>query len=636
MLYFDVTLMVGQNSTLEYDRSGGIIEKELSLNKLSVQISEEKVGKFTILKDPILNHVNIYAIEFYDLPIEIINMFKNNLVTSIVVRIGDSLAEGQKNFNLFKIFIRPITIYEHPLQEDKVLNDLIIKGISLTANAVVLDSTFGSELEIIDTTSVSTNVKTNKSKSTPSYKSYTPMDPSLTLGTRHFDPNNKSIHANIRAKNPGNIRHRENSLWPGQIGYIETIHGKFAKFDSYENGAAAGLSNLRNYMQTYNKYTIRDIVSRWAPPSENDTEGYIAYVSKKLGINPNQRLKESDLAPLFKIMAIKEGDNKGIYTDEIINRGAQIIGIDSMVKSGYNYGNNENSNINNGTNVNKLVNIYSNITGFTLLGTFLQKLKEKYGIETDVRSMANNIKSNFLYKNISMPAAPTLELLKKVHEFYPPYMANIPWILDDAKPITDINFLGKTFYAEINILAIESLDFKSLKYAFGSNTTLSTTRLNIENFKQFYGETLDRIEAKNIIFKNLNSNQETTFPGKPSNEVAVIPDVGSSTSNSEGMKQIKISSSETIKVEAMYDAVEFGKRYQIFKNHVKTSPQIVRCKIQSDNPIFIDFGNAYTFSEQQLNKVTPYKIKMEFRNINNQFQLSHEVDFYKGISVVQA
>ena len=86
----------------------------------------------------------------------------------------------------------------------------------------------------------------------------------------------------------------------------------------------------------------------------------------------------------------------------------------------------------------------------------------------------------------------------------------------------------------------------------------------------------------------------------------------------------------------MYDAIEFQKRYELFKNHVKTNPQIVRCRIQSDNPIFIDFGYAYTFSEQQLNKVTPYKIKIEFRNLNNEFQVTHEVDFYKGISVVQA
>ena len=630
MLYFDVTLMVGQNSTLEYDKTGGIIEKELSLNKLSVQISEEKVGKFTILKDPILNHVNIYVLEFYDLPIEIINMFKNNLVTSIVVRIGDSLIEGQKNFNLFKIFIRPITIYEHPIQEDKVLNDLIIKGISLTANAVVLDSTFGSELEIIDTTSVSSSVKTKTSKAVP-------LDTSTLAKVNLLNTNND---IGIAFNNPGNLD-RTDSEW---LGKIYDNNARQEKFITPEYGVRAwGINALGKINKGYN--TLEKLLTLLTPPHENNTRDYIDDAAAALGWTPTEartkRLTESDLANIMKIVIPLESDRKiatNYYNNDVINKGFAMAGINSQVTinpGSWFYGSGKAPKIN-GTNVNRLVNIYSNITGFTLLGTFLQKLKEKYGIETDVKSMSNNIKSNFLYKNISMPAAPTLELLKKVHDFYPPYMANVPWILDDAKPITDINYLGKTFYTEINILAIESLDYKSLKYAFGSNSTLALTRLNIENFKQFYGESLDRIEAKNIIFKNLNSNQETTFPGKPSNEVAIVPDTSSSTSNSEGLKQIKISSGETIKVEAMYDSIEFDKRYQIFKNHVKTSPQIVRCKIQSDNPIFLDFGNSYTFSEQQLNKVTPYKIKMEFRNINNQFQLSHEVDFYKGISVVQA
>lgn len=630
MLYFDVTLMVGQNATLEYDKTGGIIDRQSSLNSLNIQIANEKIGKFTILKDPVINHVNIYAIEFFDLPLEIMNMFKSNLITSIIVRIGDSIVEGKKNFNLFKIFIKPITLYEHPIQDDKVLNDLIVKGVSLTANAMVLDSTFGSELEIIDTTSVSTSVKTPTSKTVP-------LDTSTLAKINLLNTNND---IGIAFNNPGNLD-RTNSKWLGKV-YVNSARQE--KFITPEYGVRAwGINALGKINKGYN--TLEKLLTLLTPPHENKTGDYISSSAAALGWTvdevKNRRLTESDLANIMKIIIPLESDRKiatNYYNNDVINKGFAMAGINSQVTinpGSWFYGNGKAPKVN-GTNVNKILNVYANMTGFSLLSTFLQKLKEKYGVEIDAKSMANNLKSNFLYKNISMPAAPTLNLLKKLHVDYSPYMANVPWILDDAKPILDVNFLGKTFYTEINILAIESLDFKSLKHTFGNNTTLSNTRLSIDNFKQFYQETLNRIEAKNIVFKNLNTNQETSFPGKASNEVAVIPDVGASTNNSEGIKQIKIQSGETIKVEAMYDAIEFQKRYELFKNHVKTNPQIVRCRIQSDNPIFIDFGYAYTFSEQQLNKVTPYKIKIEFRNLNNEFQVTHEVDFYKGISVVQA
>lgn len=630
MLYFDVTLMVGQNATLEYDKTGGIVDRQSSLNSLNIQIANEKIGKFTILKDPVINHVNIYAIEFFDLPLEILNMFKSNLITSIIVRIGDSIVEGKKNFNLFKIFIKPITLYEHPIQDDKVLNDLIVKGISLTANAMVLDSTFGSELEIIDTTSVSTSVKTPTSKTVQ-------LDTSTLAKVNLLNTNND---IGIAFNNPGNLD-RTNSEW---LGKIYDNNARQEKFITPEYGVRAwGINALGKINKGYN--TLEKLLTLLTPPHENKTGDYISSSAAALGWTvdevKNRRLTESDLANIMKIIIPLESDRKiatNYYNNDVINKGFAMAGINSQVTinpGSWFYGNGKAPKVN-GTNVNKILNVYANMTGFSLLSTFLQKLKEKYGVETDTKSMANNLKSNFLYKNISMPAAPTLNLLKKLHVDYSPYMANVPWILDDAKPILDVNFLGKTFYTEINILAIESLDFKSLKHTFGNNTTLSNTRLSIDNFKQFYQETLDRIEAKNIVFKNLNTNQETSFQGKASNEVAVIPDVGASTNNSEGIKQIKIQSGETVKVEAMYDAIEFQKRYELFKNHVKTNPQIVRCRIQSDNPIFIDFGYAYTFSEQQLNKVTPYKIKIEFRNLNNEFQVTHEVDFYKGISVVQA
>ena len=46
----------------------------------------------------------------------------------------------------------------------------------------------------------------------------------------------------------------------------------------------------RTYYGKYGLKTIRDIVSRWAPAKENNTEAYIRHVSDYTGIAPNKVL----------------------------------------------------------------------------------------------------------------------------------------------------------------------------------------------------------------------------------------------------------------------------------------------------------------------------------------------------------
>lgn len=656
MIFYDITLVVGENTTLEYDKSGGIIEKQFSLANMSIAVSEDKLGKITIIKDPVLNHVNIYVVEFFDLPIEIINLFKSNLVSYILIRMGSQVTNGIKDFNLYKLSIKPITLMEHAVQNDKILNDLVVKGISLTANALILDSDFGKDLDIVKDDAVRKQITVKESSNSNNsnknwHKDYTPMDPSKTLRPMTGDPHSVSSgNINIRTANAGNIKWWLNHTpWPGQTGYITTtskVTGEkeyFMIFDSYENGAAASLALLTKYIAPkggdkpgWGKETAAEVIMTWAPPSDgNDTEAYIRNVSAKAGLDRNKKLTKDDLLPLFKAMTIHEGDTSNVYTNEILNRAAEIVGINSRLpKSGYANGSGNTPKGNIGTNVNKLINSFANIQGFTLLSTFLQKMKEKYEIDIDGNSSTKLIKSNFMYKNISLPAVSTLELLKKIHKDYPAYYANVPWILDDAKPTMDINKVGKTIYTEINILSINSLEFKTLNQIYGGNPTASVPLTNKDTFRQFYTESLDRIESKNIIFKDMTNGVETSFKAKASNEVALVPDNKSSTNLSEGVKQIKISSGETIQMEALYDAPEFEKRYELFKNHVKTNPQLIRIEMHSDNPMFIDFGYAYTFSELDLNKVTPYKIKMEFQNINNTLKLTYLIDFYKGVDVV--
>ena len=90
----------------------------------------------------------------------------------------------------------------------------------------------------------------------------------------------------IRNHNPLNIR-RSKDLWKG-MAEAQTDRA-FVQFKSLEYGWRAAFYLLtRTYYHKYRLYTIRAIVSRWAPPQDNnDTSAYIANVSRLTGIDPD-------------------------------------------------------------------------------------------------------------------------------------------------------------------------------------------------------------------------------------------------------------------------------------------------------------------------------------------------------------
>jgi hypothetical protein len=92
----------------------------------------------------------------------------------------------------------------------------------------------------------------------------------------------------IRNNNPLNIR-RTATKWQGMM--LTQTDPDFCQFQSLEYGWRATFRLLtRNYFAKYGLDTIRKIVSRWAPPSENDTAAYIASVSRIIGIPPDETL----------------------------------------------------------------------------------------------------------------------------------------------------------------------------------------------------------------------------------------------------------------------------------------------------------------------------------------------------------
>lgn len=81
----------------------------------------------------------------------------------------------------------------------------------------------------------------------------------------------------IRNNNPANIRRGCN--WKGLI--RQQKDREFCQFVTMTWGVRALLVTLRTYVIKHHLHTVREIITRWAPPSDgNNTEKYIEFVEK--------------------------------------------------------------------------------------------------------------------------------------------------------------------------------------------------------------------------------------------------------------------------------------------------------------------------------------------------------------------
>lgn len=103
--------------------------------------------------------------------------------------------------------------------------------------------------------------------------------------------------------NPLNIRTSCHYNWNGQQG---STRG-FCNFESIVFCRRAGAYLLMRSYRRAGVYTIADIIKRWAPPSENNTNAYIEYVSKRAGIKADSKLVfDADYCAVLAAMEIFE------------------------------------------------------------------------------------------------------------------------------------------------------------------------------------------------------------------------------------------------------------------------------------------------------------------------------------------
>lgn len=123
----------------------------------------------------------------------------------------------------------------------------------------------------------------------------------------------------IRNNNPGNVQ-RGGDKWQGEIGGKDP---RYSTFSTPEAGIRAMGKTLLTYQDKHGLRSVEDIISRWAPATENDTQSYIASVAKSMGLRPGASLDLRDQSTLSKLVAamIKVENGEQPYTDAQISTG---------------------------------------------------------------------------------------------------------------------------------------------------------------------------------------------------------------------------------------------------------------------------------------------------------------------------
>lgn len=136
----------------------------------------------------------------------------------------------------------------------------------------------------------------------------------------------------IRNNNPGNIRWGDD--WKGLVEQSKRTDKSFCQFYDIKYGIRALARILLNYrtrpgmpgVGNNGIDTVREVISRWAPPNENNTEAYIQSVAKACGVTPEATLDMDDRGLMLKMVKAIISHENGVqpYTDAVLMAGINL------------------------------------------------------------------------------------------------------------------------------------------------------------------------------------------------------------------------------------------------------------------------------------------------------------------------
>lgn len=113
----------------------------------------------------------------------------------------------------------------------------------------------------------------------------------------------------LRNYNPGNIEINSDKF-QGEV--VPSQDNRFKQFKTMAYGYRAIFRVLLTYKQKHGLKTLRQWISRWAPPVENNTESYIQSVSTSAKIFPDVEIDTSNKELMCRIVAAMSKVENGV------------------------------------------------------------------------------------------------------------------------------------------------------------------------------------------------------------------------------------------------------------------------------------------------------------------------------------
>jgi len=115
-----------------------------------------------------------------------------------------------------------------------------------------------------------------------------------------MSPMAEEIPRGIRLNNPCNIRISPNE-WHGKIN--PSTDPDFEQFDSPIDGLRAAAKLFLNYYRFDGLSTVTQLIGRWAPSNENDTDAYVDDVCCRVAVGPHDPIDVTQPSVLQSLLA---------------------------------------------------------------------------------------------------------------------------------------------------------------------------------------------------------------------------------------------------------------------------------------------------------------------------------------------
>lgn len=124
----------------------------------------------------------------------------------------------------------------------------------------------------------------------------------------------------IRNNNPGNLDYHDGATWRGLANPPYELRedgsrGRFCAFKTPFFGLRALCKVLLTYQSKHGLRTIRQMIERWAPTTENDTDAYVKRVAKHIGLPADMKIVFDRAVLALMAQAIARHENGGEFYD---------------------------------------------------------------------------------------------------------------------------------------------------------------------------------------------------------------------------------------------------------------------------------------------------------------------------------